>query len=590
MQLLLKIFLTILICLFNIRIAFSQEETLSTEKWFLVRSNTEVNTYLDKMKLEQDRIFGKLRELQTRQSQLEIERDRSEQVSSEIMNEANKLQMESDFLNNEIKNLRAELLKIQTIVEKKYFKNLYGVSRYIGKAKIYQGDKVFANVSVINSDFTIEGIVKGDLAAVNSNVYLASDAKIDGKITIINSSIYSAKENNNLNLSLGEIESTDEPYNEWASEDVQYSYNFNPPSIRFLGVTTHSAPVLRYNRVEGLYIGMKNQKKYSWNGIDKHSIYGKFGYAFSNHIWTGDVNLDLWIGNYNRTEIGGEGHVLIDSKDNWLIGEEENTFSSFFIKEDFKDYFKKEGWSIHLAQYINKNLRVKMEYVHDKYYSAEKKTDWALFGGDKKFRFNPGIDEGEMNSAIFSINYISVRGKDKTPNGWNVGASYEIGRGYFDFRRAIVDLRRYQKLSDDIRLNMRLAAGSSENYLPLQRTFDLGGLGTIPALRFKELRGGNRMLLGNAELIVNIPDGDDFLPFEIFNGHDLILFYDIGSLRYARPETSILDGFENLTMDDFVSDLGVALSFNRGSIRIGASFRLDRSESAKFFLRLTQPF
>ncbi len=220
----------------------------------------------------------------------------------------------------------------------------------------------------------------------------------------------------------------------------------------------------------------------------------------------------------------------------------------------------------------------------------ENNTDWSLFGKGKVFRANPRIDEGNLRSTILSLNYITVRGKDIFPTGWNLFGSYEIAKGDFEFNRFILDLRRYQKLSDEIRMNGRIIVGSAEKNVPVQRSFDMGGLGSIPAVGFKEFRSGNRMLLANAELILKIPDGDDFLPFDIFNGNDVILFYDAGMLRYMHPETALFDGFENIRSDEIISDLGAALSFNRGSVRIGASLRLDKHEPAKFFFRLTQPF
>jgi hypothetical protein len=585
-----KIGLLLVIFFLSVGIGKSQESDSTAFKWNLIKSSLESDSYLQNLMNEQNRLSGKLHDLQEQQIQLEIERDKSETIPAEVIERANRLQLESDYLNGEIKNLRKELLKVQSTAEKKYFKNLYGVTRFIGKSKLAKDDKIYGNLCFINGKIFVEGIIKGDIAVINSDLFLASTGKIEGDIILINSRLLSENDVNENRIKSGTIDRNDEPYNEYAVEDNQYSFNFSPPVINLFGIQSISHPEIRYNRVEGLYIGMMTPKKYYWSGSNNHSIYGKIGYGFADHIWTGEMNVDLWTGNYNRTEFGGEVHLLVDSKDTWLINDEENSLSSFFIHEDFKDYFKKEGWSIHFSQYLEKNLRLKVDYISDKYSSLDRNTDWALFGGNKVFRENPNINDGKIKSTIFSLNYITVRGKDISPTGWNIFSSYEIANGDYEYNRFIFDLRRYQKLSDDIRINGRAILGSVEKDLTVQRSFDLGGLGTVPAARYKSLSDGNRMLLGNVELIIRIPDGDEFLPLEIFNGNDLIISYDAGMLRYMHPEISLFDGFENLKSDDFISDIGAAISFNRGSVRIGASFRLDKQESAKFFFRITQPF
>jgi len=117
----------------------------------------------------------------------------------------------------------------------------------------------------------------------------------------------------------------------------------------------------------------------------------------------------------------------------------------------------------------------------------------------------------------------------------------------------------------------------------------LGGMGTIPSLGFKE-DNGNRMIMGNIEFLFRLYAGEDFFPLDIFQGNDLVLFYDAGIVRNVDNNFKLLEGFNNFTFDNIKHDIGVALSFGRGNLRIGATFRLDKTEPAKLFLRLNQPF
>jgi hypothetical protein len=540
------------------------------------------------LKIEQDHLSKRLSELQNRQQQFEKDRDASPSLTSELMGEANELENQGKELNAEIKNLRKRIIKVAQIAEKKYFDKCCGITRYIGNSIIESGDKIYSNANAINGDFIVEGEIKGSLTVINGSLILHNGSKVDGKIILINSDMYAESSAKYSDIGCGEIERYDEPYNEY-SEDRQYSYNFSPPPFKIPGTDITNNGEVRYNRVEGLYLGMNVPKKYYWSGKKTYSIYGFGGYGFANHSWGGGINFDTWVGNEFRTEFGIDVHNFIDSKDNWLISPEENSIAAFLIHEDFKDYYRKKGFSIHLAQYLDKNLRLRVDYVSNDYNSVERNTNWSLFRKDIMFRENPMIDSGRIKSVVFSVDHITVYGKDYNPEGWNISSQYEVAKGDYEFNRFSVDVRRYQKVSDDLRINARFVLGSSEKHLPLQRAFELGGLGTIPSVRFKE-DIGNRMILGNVELLIRIHEVEDFFPLSIFHGNDLILFYDAGQVENANYEDKVWEGFEKFSFSKIKHDLGAALGFGRGSFRIGATFRLDKSESPRLFLRLSQPF
>jgi hypothetical protein len=161
----------------------------------------------------------------------------------------------------------------------------------------------------------------------------------------------------------------------------------------------------------------------------------------------------------------------------------------------------------------------------------------------------------------------------------------------FEFGQYILDLRRFQPLGKYDNLNIRVRAGSSDGTLPSQKIFELGGLGTMNAFPFKsEL--GNRMLLINAELIVNgsFLEELDFWPLWIFHNINILLLSDAGIMRVASSTASALEGVEAVKFNDFEHDYGVALSNRSGSFRIGVAWRTDHPSPAQFILRFNRPF
>ena len=127
--------------------------------------------------------------------------------------------------------------------------------------------------------------------------------------------------------------------------------------------------------------------------------------------------------------------------------------------------------------------------------------------------------------------------------------------------------------------------------LPLQKMFELGGLGTMNAFPFKS-EIGNRMLLINAELIINggFVEELDFWPLWIFQNINILILSDAGFTRSALSTASVFEGVETVKLNDFEHDFGVAFSNRSGSFRIGVAWRTDHPAPAQFILRFNRPF
>ncbi len=391
----------------------------------------------------------------------------------------------------------------------------------------------------------------------------------------------------------------------WRHRREASLYAFEPgrgimrnPSVNYPWESAYDEFLFRYNRVEGFFLGLSSPKGYAWEG--RHiKLFGTAGYGFAAHRWrySGGVAQQFGTGG-QILEVGAEGHSLTDTRDQWIISEGENTLAALFLRDDYRDYFGRKGFSVWTGLYHrerNSDLQFRLAFLNDRYESLRQSTDWAIFGGDKRFRYNPGITEGRMKSVLTTFEFHHARERRFFSSGWSTVLSAEFSEkglgGDFDFNRYLVDLRGYLPLSDYDIVNIRLRVGSTTGEAPLQKAFDLGGLSTLPAFGFKEFVG-NRLLLLNVEYVVNgkILDNAGLFPSWLLRNFNLIFFSDAGYVTIAPSGKSFLQGLDGLSSETIKWDWGFAIGSRDGKMRLGFAWRTDVSKPVKVFIRVSRPF
>ena len=467
-----------------------------------------------------------------------------------------------------------------------------------GSTVIHRRDTINTNVVVKAGDLTVFGRITGDVLVVGGDLYLREGAYIGGNIKVINGDVVKDEDA----VVVGYIDKSsskrEKPYREQEKNFRRSSTRLNANWVN--EATNLDNFIFRYNRVEGLFLGLGSNKRYYWDDQRSYSMFGSVGYGFKSHAWRGNLGLSRQFAfdDGQMFEIEGEGHSLTDSKDEWLIGVHENTAAAMLIHEDYRDYFRRDGYGINAGYALQQDYviaQVKAGYLADEYRSMDNKTEWSLFGGNKLFRPNPAIDEGKMRGIVASAGLSTVTSTIDGPEGWSIHTTAEFMNtrygGDFRFDRYVADIRRYQPLGRWDNLNIRFRVGSSEGVLPFQKEFDMGGLGTVQGYPFKEEQG-NRMLLMNAEFIINGDFLGDlaFWPSWLMRGLNIIVLTDAGLVRSVAPAARWTEGFENIQFSDFKHDVGAGISTRNGSFRAAFVWRTDRSEPPRFIFRFARPF
>ncbi len=472
-----------------------------------------------------------------------------------------------------------------------------GARTFEGHTVIETDDVIEGNIVVKAGDLIVYGEINGDVLVVGGTVYVKDGGRITGDVRVISGDI--VKEPG------GVIEGyTDKTsartvdYRERRERFARGTTRLNANWVQEL--TTLDDFIFRYNRVEGVFLGIGSEKKYYWEGQRSYTGWGTIGYGLKSYRWRYNLGFarQFALGEGKLIEFGIEGHNITDSKDEWLISQKENTAAALLIHEDYRDYFQRKGYGAHAAYYVqqeNFTSQLRVDYLIDRYSSMENRTEWAIFGGKKRFRLNPPVDEGRMRSVFISSGVSTVARTMYGQEGWSIYGTAEFaGKSAdtdFGFHQYMLDVRRYQPLGRYDNVNIRFRIGTSEGTLPYQKEFELGGLSTVHVYPFK-YDIGNRMLLVNAEYIVNadILHDIDFWPSWLMRGINILVLADAGWTNNVPTTAGWDEGFGEFHLKHVRSNLGIGIANRSGSVRVAYVWPTDGSRLNRIIFRFSRPF
>ncbi len=344
------------------------------------------------------------------------------------------------------------------------------------------------------------------------------------------------------------------------------------------------APSVRYNRVEGLVIGISHSPL-TWTSRDRARIFGRVGYATALDDIRYEVGAETRLGERGDlidVKIGGSYHQDTDTRDLWKSNWTENSLAAIFFKNDFFDYWETEGYQLYASARLTPLAQVSVAYRSDEYRTLAQNTTWSLFGGDD-FRTNPAIVEGDMESVVVAVEGGRLHALKWRPRGLAFRAEAEFGEGLggdFDFSRFVGDVRGYARLSSATGASIRLRGGTTSGSIPFQKAFSIGGNGSVRAYP-QNAFVGDRMALLNAEVefydaSIGSWDLDDTTLFG---------FFDAGWTNTF--------GTDELRMDDVLPAAGLGLALDNRKLRFELAWPLrdmGTGLSPTFLLRLNPTF
>ena len=278
-------------------------------------------------------------------------------------------------------------------------------------------------------------------------------------------------------------------------------------------------------------------------------------------------------------ELGGQIHTLTDTSDRWRISAIDSYIYSALINRADREYYRRSGYAAFLTLHLAEILTLGAEYRYDRYAALDIPSSlWTVWNRDEPLYGAAAVDEGEMGSAVFRLEYRSEKvslhrvgsmwrnsetslvdvprnpDEDARQLGLRSMNTFEVADpslgGTFKFTKIVSDTFLTLETGRSNWLTLRLR-GAGGHDLPLQKQEGLGGWTALRGYDFKEFRGTASMLAT--------------LQLE---GRHFGAFFDVGSVRNAGN-----------WMDPRPS-VGAIFTFANGSTRAEAAWRLDGKAKA----------
>lgn len=322
--------------------------------------------------------------------------------------------------------------------------------------------------------------------------------------------------------------------------------------------TDHDLDV-SFSRVGGVGLGPR---------LTLHSLVGPFTeisagaeYHFANKEWTYDITGEKRLFDpSHQLIIGGGYRDAYESVLDWAVSRDEASINAFLVGLENKNFFEVKGATAFVGFAVNDAFSIRASYFDDEYSSLKKHTNWSFFNAAHTKADNlPLISSFETRytgmryeaSARyrdgFTESRVRVEAEQGDPEHPGIPESYTRWLGNAEF---------FWWFQWDNMLRFRAAAGYSNDNLPPQRAFRLGGLNTLRGYEFESvpeldpqagqmgfLFGGNKMLLFNMDYIYGME-----------NDFGIAFFADAGNAW-------INDGEYDL--NDLRRDVGIGLVFGQ---------------------------
>lgn len=438
----------------------------------------------------------------------------------------------------EVRDLRAVPRDVADEVQALF--NAGAVRRVSGDLTVLPADVIDGDVALMKGQLTVAGRITGRVVAIDANVLVRAGGAIDGPITVIGGSV-TALAGSSLP---GAVRSYPEPVVVDAtpegiivrdeSEDEQWYRRRMTPRTATRG-DLRLVTARTYNRVEGLplLLGPRAYMNFWWGratadamGVLRSADRFELKPENLGHL----VRLELQFGGTRGIRLAGRLEDVVTPVEDWHLSDSEVGLGSFLLHRDYRDYYNRHGGSLSAAGFIGDNLLGTITWADELWSTPDARDPWSLLRDNQQWRPNPLFDAGRMHLVRVGIQY-DTRNDDADPwSGWFVNGDYEYGVGRItsyaptsagtrdpgptgrtDYDRVFIDVRRYNRVSAEGQLNLRLVVGGwlSGDDLPLQRRFSLGSAGTLPGYPFRQLRPGTDVLhcVASGEGAMRAPSG-----------------------------------------------------------------------------------
>jgi hypothetical protein len=421
----------------------------------------------------------------------------------------------------------SDTISYDDAAEVAYLYNLPAALRATRDLTIPASQTVEGDLSVLDAALTVAGHVTGRVVVINGDVTLAPAARIDGALVVTGGQVRGADsasvggalklyrplmlyrlEGDRVVAVRDESRSVANWFSRWKRRHQR-----SMSRIKVKGGT--------YNRVEGLPV-LAGPSIRSNNALGPLRVEALGIYRSANGFeWEGEnlgytTNAEMQFGYGRGIAVGVEAFDVVQPVESWQLRDSEIGLASFFLRRDYRDYYNRHGWRGYVSLRGGSSLSLTLGYSEERWQPREVRDPFTLFRNSADWRTNPTMDAGRFQLADVTLTYDTRNNVQNPWTGWLIaatvehgwspevvlGAASELARPGAEsptsvgYTRGFLDLRRYNRVSPQSQLNLRLILGGwlGGDALPLQRRFSLGGAGSLPGYDFRESPSGEDVL------------------------------------------------------------------------------------------------
>ena len=423
----------------------------------------------------------------------------------------------------EVRDLRAVPRDIADEVQQVF--NAASSRRASGDLTIPATETVTGDVAVMSGHVVVSGRVTGRIVVINGSLIVRGEGRVAGPITVIGGTFST--------LGRGQVEGSARSYPEHVAVETSESLVvIRDESADERWYRQRTTPVERsrgdlrlvtaktYNRVEGLplLLGPRAYLNFWWGRVTA-DVMGVFRSAdqfeLNSENLGHQLRAEVQLGGARGIRFAGRLDDVVSPVEDWHLSDAEIGVASFLLHRDYRDYFNRHGGSLSATAFVGHHLDATLSWTDEQWATPVARDPFSLIRNGQDWRLNPLLDAGRFHLVRLGARYDTRNDALDPWSGWYVTADYEYGVGKIshygptspgvrdinptgrnNYDRLMLDVRRYNRISAEGQLNLRLLAGGwlSGDDLPLQRRFALGSPGALPGYDFRQILPGTDVL------------------------------------------------------------------------------------------------
>jgi hypothetical protein len=514
------------------------------------------------------------------------------------------------------------------------------------------------DIAVLNGPVTIEGRVEGSVVAINADVRFARGARIAHKLVIVGGTVSGVDSAHVDGETLSQVEllryhldddklvAEGEPaYDDtwWKRHHVLNDLRHGQAYTDFFYIASRA-----YDRVEGwsVVVGPRFQRYTSWGnfnleafGVVRSASPLQWGEKTIGH----DAKAEVQFGEPIGVALGARVFDVVEPTETWQMENGEVGLASVVLHRDFRDYYGRHGGEGYVRLLDGKDADLTFSLSDQQWGDERQRDPWTLFRNDDAWRPNPFMDTGDMHLFTTQLHVDTREHQGSLWSGWYASAELEVGSGTLTrigsplnvdpatgtllptapepvhYTRGFLDVRRYNRITPNMSLNLRLVTGGwvAGDALPTERKLSLGGPGTLPGYTFRETgltpdvmqcsngisQAGtpaqcDRIALVQVELRGRFFAGalrddaaDDWWRPGLNGRMEWVVFSDIGRGWLVGPQDGGTSYPQGLLppLDSYKTDVGLGIDFGGLGVYLAKAVS-DGSQGPQLFVRLARRF